>query len=194
MGMHCSVVERLVDACETGAKYIEKNRTHDQMFAYLSFAVVLTIGAQTLSDMVFSSIISLSASFQLLGFLLIVMKVRKPVGFSGSSVRSMQLFAIALAMRLFTTTQYRGYLPVDSTGEGTYQGIEMCSLITLIGLIAWYYENRRRNPFLDSEAEERESFSPFLSGIMVVGCCLLARFSHASLTTTSGWIRCGCPL
>merc|ERR550537_1436742 len=127
------LVATLFNLRRDGGKAVKKNG--DEALAYFVFAVVVVCAVQMLSDRVFSAIITLGAAFQCLGFVLLRLKVRKQRGVQGVSGRSLQLYAVALCCRLFSTLQYNGYLPVDRTGDWLYQLVDLVALGVVYSLI-----------------------------------------------------------
>jgi len=127
------IVSTLMNFSRDGKKAVKKNC--DEGLCYLIFAVMITVSSQLLSDRLFSSLITLGAAFQCLGFILLRLKVRKQRGVQGISVNSLQLYAVALSCRLFSTLQYNGYLPVDRSGDWLYQLVDMASLGVVCSLI-----------------------------------------------------------
>jgi len=107
----------------------------DECLTYLIFAVIAVAAAQMLSDRVFSAMITLGAAFQCLGFVLLRLKVQKQRGVQGISGKTLQLYAVVLACRLFSTLQYNGYLPVDRTGDWLYQMVDVIALAVVYSLI-----------------------------------------------------------
>merc|ERR1719149_436380 len=99
------------------------------------------MGAQFLSDIVFSALMTLSASFQCLGFGILLRQVTKDKAVGDVSSRSLQLFAVAIACRLYSTLQYNGYLPLDRTGDWVYQLIEFVEVnicvVTIVKVVRY---------------------------------------------------------
>jgi len=147
-----------------------------EILMYFAFAIIATAVAQAASDMVFSGLITLSAAFLLLGFTMLLVEVSKNYEKSAKSISlsSLYLFAATLSCRLYSTTQYNGYLPVDRTGQGVYQCVEAASLACVLVLIALVRHGQKR---YGVEGLEEESAVAFL--LMV--CFLSALFVHPHL-------------
>jgi len=111
------------------------SRNADEIILYLIFGVVATLCARMLSDLLFSALVTFSAAFTALGFVLLLKQVSKKKGVMSVSLRSLYLYAIALACRLYSTLQYNGYLPVDRSGDWLYQLIELVALAFCVTLI-----------------------------------------------------------
>merc|ERR1719378_1365346 len=75
----------------------------------------------------------MSVIFQCLGFALLGLQVCSSGSVAGISGRSLALEALALMLRLSSTTWLNGYLPVDASGDWIYQAFDFCSL----GLVCW---------------------------------------------------------
>jgi hypothetical protein len=111
------------------------SRNVEEIILYSIFGVVSTICARMLSDLLFSALVTFSAAFTALGFILLLKQVQRRKGVMSISLRSLYLYAIALACRLYSTLQYNGYLPVDRSGDWLYQLIETVALICAVVLI-----------------------------------------------------------
>lgn len=112
----------------------------DEALVYACFAVIFLFAAKCgFSDLKFSAIITLGAAVQCLGFCLLRLKVRKQNGVKGISSRSLQLFLVVYACRLYSTLQYKGYLPVDRSGDWAYQACEVVAFcVTLSVLVSMH--------------------------------------------------------
>jgi len=107
----------------------------DEIILYVIFGVVATICARMLSDLLFSALVTFSAGFTALGLALLLKQVQRRKAVLSVSLRSLYLYAIALACRLYSTLQYNGYLPVDRSGDWLYQLIELSALAFALILI-----------------------------------------------------------
>lgn len=155
----------------SGKRLVERNM--HEIIAYVSFGCVATVGANMLSDFVFSALITLSAAWQCLGFILLHLQVRRRTDVLSISLRSLRLYALSLGCRLYSTLQYNGYLPVDRTGDWAYQFIETIELVVVLYLI---------------HRIKREHAQSCLTGVdtcnvsvMLVGCLVLALTVHPHL-------------
>jgi len=125
------------------------------------------------NNKVFSNLVTLGAASQLLGFVFLAFKVWQQGSVSGLSGKAMQLYALSTLCRLFSILQYDGYLPVDWTGDGLYQGIEVCSMIVVYALLVCV---RHVYPSTYDAAADTCSVRWF-----VLGSVLLAAFVHPHL-------------
>merc|ERR1719213_1429559 len=96
------------NAISTGGK--AKPADLKVIFSYLVFF----IGAATLYNALsagFSSILTLSAGLQCLGFVLLAMKVQNQRAITGLSGKMLGAYALTLCFRLSSTLHLNGYLP-----------------------------------------------------------------------------------
>lgn len=107
----------------------------DEGLCYALFMVVVLLGMRFVSDMKFSAVITLGAAVQCLGFCLLRLKIRKQHGAQGVSSRSLQMFLVTYLFRLYSTTQYNGYLPVDRTGDWAYQAIDAAAACVVLSVL-----------------------------------------------------------
>jgi hypothetical protein len=154
-----------------GSKLVKKNA--DEGFVYFVFAAMVVASAQMLSDRVFSAIITLGAAFQCLGFVLLRLKVRKQHGVQGISGKSLQLYAVALCCRLFSTLQFNGYLPVDRTGDWLYQLVDLVALGVVYTLIVMVRNTHN--------ATYHYEFDTCSIGWFALGAFILSFFIHPHL-------------
>jgi hypothetical protein len=158
-------------------QYVKYGAKHNgpEILVYFAFAIIATAVAQAASDMVFSGLITLSAAFLLLGFTMLLVEVSKNFERSAKciSLSSLYLFAAALSCRLYSTTQYNGYLPVDRTGQWVYQCVEASSLVCVLVLIALVRYGQKK--YGVSPEEENAVF------FLLIVCFLAAIFVHPYL-------------
>jgi len=126
-----------------------------------------------------SSILTLSAGLQTLGFLLLAIKVWYHGGVSGISTKMLGLLVMALALRLSNTLQFQGYLPVDSTGDGPFQCLEILSLGIASGLLFKVMRTRRMT--MGGSAQQDQDSMPGLHYI-VLACLCVAALAHNDLS------------
>jgi len=107
----------------------------EELLVYVAFAILASVGARLLSDIIFSALVTLSAAVAALGFVLLYLQVERRKNVMSVSVNSLYLYAGTLACRLYTTLQYNGYLPIDRSGDWLYQAIETGSLCLTVYLI-----------------------------------------------------------
>jgi len=99
---------------------------------YVIFSMVTFSGAFYLTDRRFSTLMTLGAALQCLGFCLLLLQVMRGRGTKSISVRTLVLFVLVLSSRLYSTQQAIAYVPVDRSGDWLYQAIEATSLLLAI--------------------------------------------------------------
>jgi hypothetical protein len=103
---------------------------------YVGFAAVALSVYHLVAQGEFSSILTISAIFQCLAFVLLAIQMVSSEGVRCISAKSLQLDAIAFACRLSSTTWLNGYLPVDVTGDYLYQVFDFASLLMVLWLLS----------------------------------------------------------
>jgi len=125
---------------QTECKYAgDKSRKKDETSFVLSGYALLVCGVviarRLLENVGFSSILTLGAAFQCLGFYTLLIKVERAKSVAGISSKTIHLYAAVLFCRLGSTCIYPGYLPVDSSGDFLYQLLDIVSLFLVLQLI-----------------------------------------------------------
>jgi uncharacterized protein with PQ loop repeat len=125
---------------QTECKYAgDKSRKKDETSFVLSGYALLVCGVviarRLLAEVGFSSILTLGAAFQCLGFYTLLIKVERAKSVAGISSKTIHLYAAVLFCRLGSTCIYPGYLPVDSSGDFLYQLLDIVSLFLVLQLI-----------------------------------------------------------
>jgi len=159
--------------------YLYKNKTvknnFDEGLVYGIFAFIVLFVSKFASDRTFSGLITLAAAVQCLGFLLLRLKIRKQ-GAGGVSSRSLQLFAVMYILRLSSTLQYNGYLPVDCSGDWVYQAIDVTALMCVMNILyLMHSEQSIKRQSYESEHDTCEIHWFLVASIVV------AYFIHPSL-------------
>jgi hypothetical protein len=106
---------------------------HSLTFVYTAFVSAAMLVYHLIAEGRFSSLLTLSAIVQCLGFSLLAMQVFAGNNVSGISANSLKLDALALACRLSSTLWFEGYLPVDKSGDHVFQAFDILSL----GMVLW---------------------------------------------------------
>merc|ERR1719375_771219 len=102
---------------------------------YAAFISVAMLVFHWIAEGEFSSVLTLSALFELLAVCLLGIHVVSTGSVHGISAKSLQMEAIALACRLSSTTWLNGYLPLDASGDFLYQSFDVMSLMLILGLL-----------------------------------------------------------
>jgi hypothetical protein len=128
-----SLMHFIIKASNKSEKFSRKNQ--QECVAYVIFAVACCCGALLLTDEKFSALMTLSASFQCLGFALLLLQVLRGRGTKSVSTHTLLLYMIALSFRLSATVPYESYIPVDRSGDYLYQTIEATSLVLVVATL-----------------------------------------------------------
>jgi len=83
----------------------------------------------------YSSVLTMSAIVQCLGFTFLCIQVVSSGSAAGISASALKLDALAVCMRLSSTTWLNGYLPVDKSGDHAYQILDICSLCMMLFIL-----------------------------------------------------------
>lgn len=140
--------------------------------------VVFFLGSVALYHMLsagFSSILTLSAGLQCLGFVLLALKMQSQRAAPGLSGKTLVMYAATLCFRLSSTVHLNGYLPVDQTGDWAYQAVEICSLILVAYLMHCVLVSHR------IACHETQDSFPLSIQSAVMGCFILAVVVHPNL-------------
>jgi len=121
----------------------------------------------------FSFVYFIGATVQCLGFLALCMNVKATKCVAGISSQSLLLFAMSLTCRVFTTTIYDGYLPVDQSGDMWAQIMDGCSLVLVVHLLYLVHKTYKH-----TYDEENDDLS---IGPIVIACVTSACFIRADL-------------
>jgi len=101
---------------------------------YVAFAVLTLVVGEAV-DGTFSTVLTVGAGLQSLGFVLLCAHVRRKRSVAGLSARALELAAAHFALRLLSTSLKNGYIPVDATGDGVYQLLDLLSLCCALDLL-----------------------------------------------------------
>jgi len=102
-------------------------------FVYAFFGLMFYMFIERVSDLDWSVILTIGSVFQTFGWYALLHKIMKQKSVAGVSLNSVDLLIIVYAVRLWTTMQKSGYLPVDSSGDGLYQAADFFGLVIAIG-------------------------------------------------------------
>ena len=114
----------------------EKGRQNATVLgSYGVFFVISLIVWRQFSDRDFSTVLTLGSGIQLLGFFLLLQKIRAEKSAAGISAKTLQMYVIVYVFRLTSTCVKNGYLPVDKSGDWVYQFADICSLLLVFQLL-----------------------------------------------------------
>merc|ERR1719258_804615 len=136
-------------------------------------AVALVVMLVRFTDFDISIVQALSSMCMFASFVLTTIKVAAQDSAAGISVRSLEMFAVALFTRLCSTLFIVGYLPDDLSGRQVFQFFDISSLAAVIRLL--YVIHHKHQDTYDKESD--------LHGIgwTIPASFLLAFFVHPTL-------------
>merc|ERR1719399_78797 len=140
-------------------------------YGYMTLALIVMLVRFT--DFDISIVQALSSMCMFMSFVLTTIKVAAQDSAAGISVRSLEMFAVALFTRLCSTLFMVGYLPDDLSGRQVFQFFDISSLAAIIRLL--YVIHHKHQDTYDNEHD--------LHGIAwsIPASFLLAFFVHPTL-------------
>jgi ER lumen protein retaining receptor len=140
-------------------------------YGYMTLALIVLVLRFT--DFDISIVQALSSMCIFMSFVLTTIKVAAQNSAAGISVRSLEMFAVAIFTRLCSTLFIIGYLPDDLSGRQVFQFFDISSLAAVIRLL--YVIHHKHQDTYDKEND--------LHGIAwsIPASFLLAYFIHPSL-------------
>jgi len=140
-------------------------------YGYMTLALIVMLVRFT--DFDISIVQALSSMCMFMSFVLTTIKVSAQDSAAGISVRSLEMFAVALFTRLCSTLFMVGYLPDDLSGRQVFQFFDISSLAAVIRLL--YVIHHKHQDSYDKEKD--------LHGIAwaIPASFLLAFFVHPTL-------------
>lgn len=144
--------------------------------AYVVFVLVMGFLMREFSDQDFSAILTLAASVQCFGFMLLLHKIQSYQTVAGLSARSLELYAVFFVFRLTSTCQKNGYIPVDRSGDWLYQAIDVASLLMVLNLL--YCVHVRHRGTYQAELDMGIEVYRAALVLMLVGCFVHGDLNH----------------
>jgi hypothetical protein len=102
---------------------------------YFVFMMSVGVVLRHFSDRDFSTVLTLGAGLQCLGFFLLLQKVKRQRSVAGISSKMLEMYVLVILFRLSSTLIKQGYLPVDRSGDYVYQMADMMSLCLVFQLL-----------------------------------------------------------
>jgi hypothetical protein len=115
----------------------------------------------------------MGSAFEFMGLFCLAMKVHTSKSAAGVSTQSLVLFIVSLINRVFATTAYDGYLPVDKSGDAMVQIMDTCSIFT-----ACYLLHAAQKKYAHTYQSEDDAMPV---GPILTSCAVAAYFIHANL-------------
>jgi ER lumen protein retaining receptor len=145
-----------------------------QMAIAYAVAVVSVLAVyHMIAEGEFSAILTFAVMFQCLGFGLLCIQVLTTGRTNGISVRALGLDALAICLRLSSTTWLNGYLPMDASGDWVYQAVDFLSLL----FVAWLLKTL----LTDSRGFDQTEHDNMPIVPMILCCLTLAGLLHADM-------------
>jgi len=102
---------------------------------YVLFIAAMTLLFREFSDQDFSAVLTIGAGFQFFAFTLLLYKVNLTQSVAGLSARTLEMYTLFYLLRLTSTCQKNGYIPVDRSGDWLYQVLDASSLLMVLQLL-----------------------------------------------------------
>jgi len=163
----------LFDNVKASRASSKKSLTTSVGAGYFLFFLAMTVVYHKFSDGGWSSILTASAGVQCLGFLMLTLKVMAQRSVSGLSCRTLEIYALALTLKLMSTTTCDGYIPVDRSGDHIYQFADALSLL-LVAHLLWCARSTHASTY--QAVADKFSILP-----LVLPCFVAAMFIHNDL-------------
>merc|ERR1719253_2402176 len=122
-----------------------------------------------LSDRDFSAVLTMGSGFQALGFLLLLQKIHVTDSVAGISSKTLEMYALMYALRLASTLNRNGYLPVDRSGDHVYQVVDTVSFLLVLQLL--YCVRYRNVRTYQSELDSLQIWCA-VPACVLLGCCV----------------------
>jgi len=115
----------------------------------------------------------MGSCFEFLGLFSLALKVHANKSAAGVSAQSLILFVLSLAMRVFTTVVFDGYLPVDKSGDIMAQAMDIGAFLSALYLL---YATQKK--YVHTYQKENDTMP---IGAIVLSCMICAFFIHGEL-------------
>mmetsp|Transcript_16094 Transcript_16094/g.19546 ORF Transcript_16094/g.19546 Transcript_16094/m.19546 type:complete len:319 (+) Transcript_16094:170-1126(+) len=172
------------------AMFVQKNKLN--LIYYTMGAAMLMFVYHMFSDGDFSFLMTLGALIQTFGVAILVMKLFRQRSFAGTSLQTLQLYALVHACRLSTNLFYEGYLPVDKTGDWIINAAEISSLLLVLagmGIVKYSARDVSYNSVDDAFA----NFGPVPGQLYLIVPCLITAIAfhpthNDSVLSDTAWM------
>merc|ERR1719407_299698 len=153
--------------------YAPSTETGQNRLTYVYMTIATVIMLVRFTDFDISIVQAISSMCMFMSFVLTTIKVSAQNSAAGISVRSLEMFAVAIFTRLCSTLFMVGYLPDDLSGRQVFQFFDISSLAAVVRLL--YVIHHKHQDSYDKEND--------LHGIawMIPASFLLAFFIHPTL-------------
>jgi ER lumen protein retaining receptor len=124
----------------------------------------------------FSSILTCASMAQLLGFLLLTIKVRATKSVAGISSKTLEMYLIFFVCRLGVTLFTGGYNPIDKSGRCAYQCLDALSFLVVLQLLYCVHITHKKT--YQQEHDTMELFP------LIPPCLVAAFFIHVDYSSS----------
>jgi len=121
----------------------------------------------------FSFVFFVGSAIQFLAFISLALSIRSQKTVAGISSCTMELFAVGLAARVFTTTFEEGYLPSDASGDGMIQLVDAGSLGVALYILYCIHSTYKHTYQSEHDTVRAKT--------LIVPCAVAALFVHGDL-------------
>merc|ERR1719240_2371585 len=143
---------------------------------YLTAFALGVLVCQSFHDLGLSTCITLGVAIQCFAYSCLRLKISQQNSVAGISAQTLILQALAFALRLCSTTWLKGYIPVDGTGDGLYQVLDVSALILVLNILYCIFKSHRNT-------YQEEQDSGFKVEVIALTCFVFAVFVHPDLTS-----------
>jgi len=151
-----------------------KSRTNNVMVLVCAVATFLPVVVHSVFDNVgLSTFLTLPLYILALALVILHIFVQNQQSVAGVSLRMLELQGLSSALRLCCTSWLNGYIPVDSTGDGIYQLLDVIIILLVLKIM---HDARYRYPSTYSAAHDT---FPHVMGIAF--CFVLSSLTHPNL-------------
>jgi len=144
---------------------------------YVAFMMSVGVVLRHFSDRDFSTVLTLGAGLQCLGFFLLLQKVKQQRSVAGISSKMLEMYVLVLLFRLSSTLIKQGYLPVDRSGDYVYQMADIMSLCLVFQLLWCIHKTHKVTFQADHDSLEIWRAVPV--------AIVLATFMHGNLNKSA---------
>jgi len=120
----------------------------------------------------------MGSCFEFTALALLALKVHTTKSVAGISSQSILLIVISLSIRLFSTTVFEGYLPVDRSGDHLVQSMDALTLFTALFLL-----HAAQKKYVHTYQEEDDTMPV---GPILLSCAICSYFIRGALNRN--WI------
>jgi len=160
----------------------DASATASSGLSYFVFLLCAGVTLRHFSDRDFSTVLTLGAGLQCLGFFLLLQKVKRQKSVAGISSKMLEMYVLVLVLRLSSTLIKQGYLPVDRSGDHIYQSADIASLCLVFQLL-WMCHKTHKVTFQASH--DTLDIWRVVPVLFVLACCLRGNLNKSVFFDTT---------